>query len=81
MASKSAAGHKLHAPQPQAKVKINYKEPLKTGFLFKSGKTNKSFKNRFFALYKNFLVYYDDDIKWKRDITVERMEVRTSVCV
>ena len=69
------AGKKLHAPQPQAKVKINFKEPLKTGFLSKAGKTNKSFKNRFFVLYKNFLVYYDDETKWRRDVTVERLEV------
>ena len=75
-ASKSApAAKKLHAPQPQAKIRINYKEPLKTGFLQKAGKANKAFKNRFFVLYKNFLVYYDDETKWKRDITVERLEV------
>ena len=67
----------LHAPQPQAKIKVDFKSPRKTGFLTKAGgKTNKSsFKSRFFALYKNFLVYYDDETKWKRDITVERMEV------
>lgn len=70
------ATKKLHAPQPQAKVKINFKEPRKTGYLKKAGKTNSSYKNRFFALYKHFLVYYDDDTKWKRDCTVERMEVR-----
>jgi hypothetical protein len=74
-ASPATAGKKLHAPQPQAKVRINFKEPLKTGFLSKAGKTNKSFKNRFFVLYKNFLVYYDDETKWKRDVTVERLEV------
>ena len=74
-ASPAAAGKKLHAPQPHAKVKINFKEPLKTGFLSKAGKTNKSFKNRFFVLYKNFLVYYDDETKWRRDVTVERLEV------
>ena len=68
----------LHAPQPQAKIKVDFKSPRKTGLLTKAGgKTNKSsFKSRFFALYKNFLVYYDDETKWKRDITVERMEVR-----
>ncbi len=70
------ASKKLRAEQPQAKVKINYQEPKKTGFLQKAGKTNKSFKNRFFVLYKNFLVYYDDEQKWKRDITVDRLEVR-----
>lgn len=70
------ASKKLRAEQPQTKVKINYKEPEKTGFLQKAGKTNKSFKNRFFVLYKNFLVYYDDEQKWRRDITVERLEVR-----
>lgn len=78
MASRAAAAKatpKLHAPQPQAKIKIDYKDPKKTGFLYKAGKTNKSLKNRFFVLYKNFLVYYDDETKWKRDITVERMEV------
>lgn len=80
MTSKAIAaateGKKLHAPQPQAKVRINFKEPLKTGFLSKAGgKSSKSYKNRFFVLYKNFLVYYDDEIKWKRDITVERLEV------
>jgi hypothetical protein len=75
-ASPATAGKKLHAPQPQAKVRINFKEPLKTGFLSKAGKTNKSFKNRFFVLYKNFLVYYDDETKWKRDVTVERLESR-----
>ena len=72
----ASSGKKLHAPQPQAKIKINYKEPLKTGFLQKAGgKANKGFKNRFFVLYKNFMVYYDDEVKWKRDITVERLEV------
>ena len=78
MASKAAAASsakKLHAPQPQAKVKINYKNPLKTGYMQKAGRTNKSFKNRFFVLYKNFVVYYDDETKWRRDITVERLEV------
>ena len=74
--SPATEGKKLHAPQPQAKVRINFKEPLKTGFLSKAGgKSNKSYKNRFFVLYKNFLVYYDDETKWKRDITVERLEV------
>ena len=83
MASKAAAAAtaakgtpKLHAPQPQAKVRIDYKDPLKTGYLSKAGKTNKSFKNRFFVLYKNFLVYYDDETKWRRDVTVERLEVK-----
>ena len=75
--SPASAGKKLHAPQPQAKVRINFKEPVKTGFLSKAGKSNKSFKNRFFVLYKNFLLYYDDETKWKRDVTVERMEVST----
>lgn len=82
MASKAAAAKaspatkKLHAPQPQAKIKIDYKDPVKTGYLSKAGKSSRSYKNRFFVLYKNFLVYYDDDIKWKRDVTVERLEVR-----
>lgn len=81
MASKSAApaSKKLHAPQVQGKVKINYKEPLKTGYLQKAGKTNKSFKNRFFVLYKNFFVYYDDETKWKRDTTVDRLEVSSQL--
>ena len=80
MASKAAApaSKKLHAPQPQPKIKIDFKEPLKTGYLQKAGKTNKSFKNRFFVLYKNFLVYYDDETKWKRDVTVERLEVSSA---
>ena len=73
-----ASKKKLHAPQPQAKIKINFKEPLKTGYLQKAGKTNTAFKRRFFVLYKNFLVYYDDETKWKRDCTVERLEV--SLC-
>lgn len=71
-----ASKKKLHAPQPQAKIKINFKEPLKTGYLQKAGKTNTAFKNRFFVLYKHFLVYYSDETKWKRDCTVERLEVR-----
>ena len=75
-ASPATAGKKLKAPQPQAKVRINFKEPLKTGFLSKAGGAHKAFKNRFFVLYKNFLVYYDDETKWRRDVTVERLEVR-----
>ena len=45
-------------------------KPMKTGYLWKMGGVHKSFKQRFFVLYKGFLVYYEDNSKWKFDTTI-----------
>ena len=70
---------KLHAGQPKTKITFDIDKQLKCGLLRKQGgKGAKSFKQRFFVLYKNFLVYYDDQTKWQYDCTVGRLEVKTS---
>ena len=66
---------KQAAHQPQLKLAFNIEKPIKIGFLSKQGKTNKSFKQRFFVLYTNFLVYYSDERKWQFDKTVGNLGV------
>lgn len=43
--------------------------PLKRGILFKQGAFHKAFKNRDFILYPGFLVYYENENKWRLDLT------------
>lgn len=44
-------------------------KPTKKGVLLKQGQYHKAFKYRFFVLYPGFLVYYEDERKWKCDVT------------
>ncbi len=44
-------------------------KPIKHGLLLKQGALHKAFKNRFFVLYPGFLVYYQDQSKWRLDVT------------
>ena len=66
---------KQTAHQPNLKLAFDIEKPLKIGFLAKQGKTHKTFKQRFFVLYKNFLVYYADERKWQYDKTVGNLGV------
>lgn len=62
MATKSA---------PSTKFAFDSTKPLKTGFLHKQGaKVSHKFKKRFFVLYPGFLVYYEEEQKWRFDLTV-----------
>ena len=44
-------------------------KPSRKGMMLKQGHYHKAFKHRFFVLYSGFLVYYDDEQRWKYDIT------------
>ena len=66
---------KQTAHQPNLKLAFDIEKPLKIGFLLKQGKATKSFKQRFFVLYSNFLVYYSDERKWQFDKTVGNLGV------
>lgn len=48
---------------------FDVRKPIRCGFLMKMRAKRKSFKRCFFVLYKGFLVYYEDDTKWKFDTT------------
>ena len=75
MAKPTPISAKQAAHQPQLKLAFDIEKPIKIGFLSKQGKTHKSFKQRFFVLYTNFLVYYTDEKKWKFDKTVGNLGV------
>lgn len=66
---------KQTAHQPNLKLAFDIEKPVKIGFLSKQGKTHKAFKQRFFVLYHNFLVYYADEKKWQFDKTVGNLGV------
>lgn len=70
-----AISAKQAAHQPNLKLAFDIEKPIKIGFLLKQGKTLKKFKSRFFVLYKNYLVYYDEDTKWQFDKTVGNLGV------
>ena len=65
MASSSKGG----SSRPTSTFSFDVTKPVKKGFLNKQGKTIQRFKNRFFVLYPGFLVYYDEETKWRRDYT------------
>lgn len=44
-------------------------KPLKKGTLLKQGAVHRAFKYRYFVVYPAFLVYYDNESKWKLDLT------------
>ena len=44
-------------------------KPQKKGILLKQGQRHKAFKHRLFVLYPGFLVYYEDETKWRFDLT------------
>ena len=70
---------KLHAGQPKSKITFDIDRELKCGLLRKQGGAGtKSLKQRFFVLYQNFLVYYDDQTKWQYDKTVGHLQVLKS---
>ena len=65
MASSSKGGRS----RTTSKFGFDVTKPVKRGFLNKQGKTVQRFRNRFFVLYPGFLVYYDEETKWRRDYT------------
>lgn len=44
-------------------------KPLKRGQLLKQGAFHKAFKYREFIIYPGFMVYYENENKWKLDLT------------
>lgn len=44
-------------------------KPLLKGTLLKQGALHKAFKSREFVVYPGFLVYYDNESKWRLDLT------------
>lgn len=44
-------------------------KPLKKGTLLKQGALHKAFKHREFIIYPGFMVYYENESKWKLDLT------------
>jgi len=53
--------------RPSSKFSFDVTKPIKIGFLNKQGKSGSRFKRRFFVVYPGFLVYYDEDTKWRLD--------------
>lgn len=66
----------LRAAQPKPKLSFDVTKPVKQGKLLKQGEKLKQFKERFFVLYPNFLVFYNDVSSWQFDITVGNLGVR-----
>ena len=56
------------APARKATFGFDLSKPSKKAVLLKQGQFHKAFKYRFFVLYPGFLVYYEDEHKWKCDI-------------
>jgi len=50
-------------------LNFDLSKPIKHGRLLKQGALHKAFKHRFFVLYPGFLVYYEEQTKWKLDVT------------
>ncbi len=44
-------------------------KPVKRGSLLKQGALHRAFKAREFVLYPGFLVYYENESKWRLDLT------------
>lgn len=55
---------------------IDLRKPLLKGDLFKQAHTHKSFNKRYFVLYPNILVYYDNEQEFTRDLERKTLEVR-----
>lgn len=67
----------LNAAQPKTKFSFDESKPIKSGFLSKqSNGITKKMKLRFFVLFPNFLVYYEDVEKWRYDLTVGGLQRR-----
>ncbi len=65
-----------HSGQPKTKFEFNIADPIMVGHLRKQGeKGTKTFKRRFFALYRNYLVYYTDPVQWQSDKTYQSFRV------
>ncbi len=57
---------------------VNLKKPVHQGYLYKEGHEHLAFNYRYFALYRTFLVYYDDEHNFKRDVSRGTIEVHGS---
>lgn len=55
---------------------FDLKHPKRTGWLLKQGGGHKAFKNRFFVLYKGFLVYYPSEEKFRQDVSRQTLANR-----
>ena len=70
--------------RPSSKFSFDVTKPIKIGFLNKQWKSGSRFKRRFFVVYPGFLVYYDEDTKWRLDYskgdTLEVRECETPCC-
>jgi len=63
--------------RPSSKFSFDVTKPIKMGFLNKQGKSGSRFRRRFFVVYPGFLVYYDEDTKWRLDYSKgDTLEVR-----
>ena len=58
--------------------KFDLASPLLTGALSKQGHT-KMFSKRFFVLYPDFLVYYNDSCTWQSDVWRRSLSVRIQI--
>lgn len=58
----------LSASPRRGAFAFDLSSPNKKGVLMKQGQYHKAFKHRFFVLYPGFLVYYDDETRWRLDV-------------
>ena len=58
----------MTSQQRKGPFNFDLRKPQRTGYMLKQGRLHRVFKRRFFVLYPGFLVYYEDDIKWKSDL-------------
>lgn len=59
----------MAAPPRKGTFAFDLSKPLKKGQLLKQGALHKAFKHRLFIIYPGFMVYYENETKWKLDLT------------
>ena len=62
-------GKPTNKPAKAKGLGFDLSKPIKHGLLLKQGALHRAFKQRLFVLYPGFLVYYEDQPKWRLDVT------------
>ena len=58
---------------------IDLRKPECKGYLFKQSKTHRAYNQRYFALYKKLLVYYETEDEFVHDVGLNTLQVRAAV--
>ena len=64
------------------KDESNVEKPVFQGYMYKEaiGTFHTAFNKRYFVLYERYLVYYEKEHDFKKDVTHKSLEVRTVRC-